>query len=205
MRILIGIPSTEDVKADFAMALATMMGATCAQVQSVQVAVFNAKGCHVDRNRYWIVKKAQEMEADKILFIDSDMVFPPKTLLQLLSHREYIVGVNAVKRTPPHDALAVGLDGELIDTKADGLVEVSRMGTGIMLVDMKVFTDVKAPWFVNTYVEGKFDSGDYKFCQEVKAQGYNIFCDTELSLQVGHIGSTTHFPKNGEDDAPDND
>ncbi|MCK5602631.1 hypothetical protein KAR91_12195 [Candidatus Pacearchaeota archaeon] len=194
MRILIGIPSNDSVKADFSMSLATMIGMTCTKFKGVQVAVFNAKGCHVDRNRFYTVKEAQGMQADYLLFLDSDMVFPPQLLARLVSSDKDVIGCNYVKRTSPHGTFAYYPDGTLVGNIDSGIVEVGRIGTGAMLINMKVFDKLPEPYFENKYIgDGTFDSGDFRFCDLAREHGFKIFCDLDISKQIGHIGSETSY------------
>ncbi len=65
-----------------------------------------------------------------------------------------------------------------------------------------------APWFAEppvkmmkqSYPELKLDQPDDEllgediyFCIMAKKAGYELWCDMDLSLQVGHIGSTVNY------------
>ena len=134
------------------------------------------------------------MKADYLLFLDSDMVFPAILLARLLSHRVKVVGCDYVKRVTPYDTLALDLKGLPLNRKMDGLARVSRMPTGTMLIDMRVFENFEPPWFENRY-EGseQFVSGDYVFCDHMWNRNIKMYCDLDLSKEIGHIGQNTFY------------
>lgn len=187
-KVLITIPSGDIVHADFAMALAAMMAMP---YKGLQVGIFNAKGCSIDRNRYRCVEAALDLQADYMLFIDTDMVFQSDLLIRLLDHRQAVVAVDAVKRVEPYEKVARDLRGRPIDS-GRGLVGASYLGTGIMLIDMDVFKSLAAPYFYHQYNgEGCFVTEDIGFCDRVRARGIKIYCDT--NIQVGHIGTEARW------------
>ena len=71
-RVAICFPSSDMVHADFALALAGLCNAT----QPIETPVVNNKSSIVAMARNNGVKCAQDMGADFILFLDSDMTFP---------------------------------------------------------------------------------------------------------------------------------
>lgn len=191
MKVLIGIPSTEDVKADFATSLAGLVAYTLSTAREIQLGVFNAKGCHTDRNRHYIIREAQKLDARFLLFLDADMVFPPTLLLKLLAGGKDVTGCDYPRRVQPFNTLAMGMDGLPLDRNRKGLVEVSRMPTGTMLLDMAVLAEIgDPPWFENHHLEeDKFSNGDYTFCDRARAKGIQLFCDLDLSREIGYIGT----------------
>jgi hypothetical protein len=56
------------------------------------------------------------------------------------------------------------------------------------MIHMSVFDRLAKPWFT-TRVEGeKLLGEDYYFCEQVRAAGFEIWCDGDLSRDIGHIG-----------------
>ena len=82
MKILIAVPCMDQVPAQFAQALATLNKVDGECLVAFQI------GSLIYHSRDALARKAIECEADYILWLDSDMVFPPDTLAKLLEDRE---------------------------------------------------------------------------------------------------------------------
>lgn len=191
-RVLVAIPSGDRVHANFAMALATML--YLAGAMRVPLALANNKGSCVHKNRNNAVSEAHRLESSKILFIDSDMTFPPNALERLLAHEKPIVGASYASRGEPHHNLAKSLSTEYTPVK--GLTEVAGLPAGMLLIDVAVFESLKRPYFRFPFVEEDPAQGveaseigeDYDFCNRVRAAGFKVFMDVELSLDMIHWG-----------------
>lgn len=143
----------------------------------------------IDVARNFIVKAALDLNADYVLFVDSDMTFPAHAAIRLINKDVDIVGCNAVKRVHPYAPIQkVDVDGKPLDFNATGLVELKQIGSGFLLVKTQVFRDMSAPWFSFSYDGLSWVSEDYRFCQAAKEKGYKTWCDMELSREIGHIG-----------------
>ena len=156
-------------------------------------------GYTIAENRNYAAVQAQMAKSDYLFFCDDDMTFPPDTLDRLLSHKKEIVGVASNSRMLPL-APTVGLmdeEGKYVkwDTLPkwkqklpEQLFEAYTVGTGIMLIDMKVFDEIDQPWFhFKVMKNGRIHTGeDAFFCGQAKAKGYKIWCDP--TIKVGHLG-----------------
>ena len=141
----------------------------------------------IDTLRNNIVVKAQQLGATRLIMMDTDHIYHPKTIVNLLTHRLPVVGALCFRRYPPFDSLMLRgnqASGYLSvdDWEKDELVEVDATGAGCLMFDMEVFRKMPFPWF-------KFredpDSGapigeDIGFCQDLKDEGYKIFVDTSV-------------------------
>lgn len=194
-KIAIAYPSGDMVHADFALALAGL----CLSLHPLVITVVNAKSSIVAEARNIAVERAQEAEADYLLFLDSDMLFPQTILHRLLLHRKDVVGAVYTKRVPPFDLLGTVLPGTN-PPGADGLVEMQRLPTGCLLVRMAVFEALKRPWFrFETDEEtGSILGEDYAFCDMARAAGFSLWADFSLSQEIGHIGQTVYHLPVGE-------
>jgi hypothetical protein len=186
-RIAIVVPSGDMCHADFAMCLARMTASMTAD--RMQFAVVNPRCSLIQKGRYEGVIAAKKIDATHILMIDSDMTFPPHTALSLLWRDKNVVGTLCHRRRAPY---------ELIGTKAGtrksrpfrhtdfntGLQKAGRLGTGVMMIKTSVFADDKAPWFNVSFSGGRWTSEDENFCD-----GQVVWCDTDLSAEIGHIGT----------------
>jgi hypothetical protein len=180
--VAIGIPSGDLVHTDFAMSLAML----CMN-PGASVFLLNSRSSLVALGRNQCAGAAQLMSATHLLFLDTDMIFPADTLTRLLSHDKDIVGAGYSQRMPPFHPLTVTEDGEHIHIAA-GMRKVRLLPTGCMLVRTAVFSMLTKPYF-NLVAEGEQLRGeDYYFCERARAAGFEIWCDGDLSSQIGHIG-----------------
>lgn len=174
--------SGDMVHADFAFCLANLgVYSTVRHHKDFRIVAFlNHKCSDVAHGRNSIVQEVRDMKAGitHILFIDSDMTFPPVTLSRLLSLRSPIVGIDACTRRPPYRRTA--------RKREDGW----DLGCGVLLIQMDVFEKVSFPWFDSHYrPDGSREGEDFAFCRKAKAAGYQPFLDEDLSARVGHLGT----------------
>ncbi|MDR3439533.1 hypothetical protein [Telmatospirillum sp.] len=188
-RIAISVPSGDMVHADFCLALASL----CHEMSGVDVTILSNKSSIVAIARNNGVAMAQEAKADYLLYLDSDMVFPRNSLRRLLAHRQDIVGATYTKRVPPFSLLGTAFDTQPADAP-EGLVEMSRIPTGCLLINMAVFDQLKRPYFrfETNETTGDLIGEDYVFCDRARQAGFRIWGDLALSVEIGHIGQQIH-------------
>lgn len=147
------------------------------------------QGSYIPNNRIKLVHTAMEAGASYILFIDSDMRFPPDTIGRLLKADKDIVGANCKQRS--QNEWTARKNGKFINsTDQKGLEEVDTLGFGVTLIDMKVFK-IPEPWFAMPYhtQDKKLIGEDVYFCTVAKEQGFKIWIDHDLSQEVKHTGT----------------
>lgn len=162
-------------------------------------------GPYVHWNREQIVEHAILVDAEKVVFLDCDLTFPPETFAQLAAHDADVVGViYHMKQHDPrvanvrlHDPERPGqylADANLSDHVPDGLFRVAAIGTGLMCIDTTAIQLVPRPWFPCDYGDGSRAGGavgeDIAFCQKAERAGLEVWCDP--NLPVGHIGEHTY-------------
>lgn len=190
------VPSTDMVHADFMVALISMLWHSNNFARTL---LLNFKGSAISFSRNVLAGRALEapVAVDAVLFLDSDLVFPPDTLARLLRSGRSIVGATYARRKEPFEAL-----GRLIprgrDLSQGGIHEAEALPAGCLLIATSVFRQLKKPWFFETYDEARdpwFVSEDYGFCEKARAAGMTLWCDLTLSTQIGHIGQhAVQFP-----------
>lgn len=186
MKIAIGVMSgTGWIHHDYAMSLMSMIGFTRTQVPLGLVFV-KASSSLVANVRNQCVDAARQTECDKLLMIDSDMTFPHDTLVRLLSHGVDIVGGVYMRRGGTQEMIGA----PLATGDYDGLVEMKMLGTGCILIDMKIFRELPRPWFrcPPDEANGVNIGEDVQFCRDATALGYRLWADA--SLDLGHIDQT---------------
>jgi hypothetical protein len=192
-KIMVGIPSGDMVHTMFAHDLAVMIGkASC--IPSLQIGVFTISGTILHESRNDIAKQLLDSTFDHLLFLDTDMRFPPHALGQLLDHDLPIVAANYTTRRAPYRPVSMRHIGtnEPLYTDADstGLEECAACGMGFALIKREVFEKTEKPWFLTPYiprVDGSWGE-DVWFCNQVRKAGFPVMLDHDLSKEIRHIG-----------------
>jgi hypothetical protein len=207
VNVVVAVPSHEDVKAFFAYDLAQLMFFTSRYYMNPDVIAHLGlalqAGTYVHTARQLLKTVALEAGADFVLFLDSDMRFPPDLLAKLLTHDKPMVGVNYPSRVQPFNyiaikRLAVGLEdrGELLVTGPDstGLEQVEALGFGAVLVRRDVLEAVQESvgtqpsWWFEWTERDTLMGEDVYFCREAARAGFEIFVDHDMSKRMFHIG-----------------
>ena len=171
LKVAICIPVYGMTHARFTQSLANLivhsLGATvvrgeAAEPVSLAIETFMVSSSMLTESRHRLVAEALAWEADYMLCLDADHVFPPDALLRLLGHGLPVVGCNYPRRfapTAPTAAIESGATGP-----ADGEAEADRLllyttrekaeageieacahlGFGLLLIDMRVFDALQA-------------------------------------------------------------
>lgn len=186
--IALCIPSGEMVHADFMLSVLHLV--QDARVAGHRVSVVNSKSSLVTQSRNLAVKAALDAEAEWLLFLDSDMVFPPDTIARLLSHRREIVGATYPRKGWPLAFIGTRADGAPFSLADAGLVEAARLPGGCLLLAASVFGRLRAPYFRCAYNEsaGEVLGEDFWFSEAVRRLGIRLWCDMTLSRQIEHLG-----------------
>lgn len=192
IRVAIATPCTDQVQAGYTYDLARLV-ATIAKVRpDIDVTIHQNRGTIIPQQRATLVMSAREAKATHLLWIDSDMRFPPDTLFRLMEHGVPIVAANYTTRRAPFLPTAEHRDLGYLFTppEADGLATVTHCGMGLMLVDMTVFETIKPPHFAIGYSQrdGEYSGEDFFFCHKAREAGFAIYIDQELSQAVRHAG-----------------
>jgi hypothetical protein len=202
LRVVVGVPSGQHWLAQFGVDLGSLMVRFYMQrvpgYKSQELRVANVRSSILPKNRLDIIKVAEKVEADYLLFIDSDHTFPADLLHRLIAHNKPIVAANCVTKTIPAQPTARGfkegnLQGEVIysDPDTHGLQQVWRVGTGIMLIRRDAFEKIPhSAWEMVYRAEGDTYQGeDWTFCESCAALDIPIYIDHDVSRSIGHIGN----------------
>lgn len=152
LRVAIACPSGRTWEATTATAVAAM--AAHSSANGIELALINVQSSDVAHGRNASVELALSSNCDAIMWVDSDMLFPPNMLLRLLRHDKDIVGATYCKRVADADGTYPVL-GKLVGQKpevmTDGLHEALLMPGGLMLVRTDVYRRLGWPWFMQCY------------------------------------------------------
>jgi hypothetical protein len=194
MKIAICIPCYGDTRAGFTLSLARMLEHTLTQPAAPETKTFIVRNSLMP-GREQLVGEARRYGADFILWLDADHVFPPDTLLRLLSHGKDVVGCNYARRGHPTEPTSPtagirGADGAIVPlwTTPDApLEEVARLGLGVCLMRLAVLDKLDAPLFWIEMEDGVLIGEDTRLFRNLEKAGFKTFVDHGLSWRIGHI------------------
>jgi hypothetical protein len=200
--VSICVPSGDEVNAAFAMAWVHMVLETATRENSGigGLTIQHIGSSILPQSRYSLVKKTFEAAPNvtHLLFLDSDMTFPPDTVTRLVAHNVDMVGVNAMSRRPPYQSTAWrGIDERAVTTlESTGLERVWRTGFAVVLIKADVFKTLEPPYFDYEFIPEKdqFRGEDFVFFDRARAAGFELYIDHDLSKQVNHIGTFAFNP-----------
>lgn len=178
------MPATEMMKAKTAHAIG------CLAIESGDLVIdfLMRQSCDISSSRTWLVKEARAKGATHLLFVDSDMIFPPTILKQLLAHEKDIIGVEYNKRLFPLETVTKYIPG--VEKSETEPFKVGIAGTGVMLIKLALFDDPKLDknWFsFGRNAAGENVIGeDGWFCNTARDAGYDVWVDP--TIRVGHLG-----------------
>jgi predicted O-methyltransferase YrrM len=165
------------------------------------------EGALIDTARNRIFRKAQKENADYLLFIDSDMVFPADALQKLIAlDKDIATGVYFSRKSPHRPILYewtgkdTGVHRNYVEIPEEPF-RVDSCGGGFLLISKKVLDE----WTTERYkkhgrpftriLRDDGETGadhlgeDTSFCLRCKELGYEIWADPTIDL--GHKGSIT--------------
>lgn len=198
-KVLLATPSYDKPAAAYTFAIARARQAL--HDEGIQTAYLLLQGnCHVDDSRNSIVRDFLESDCTELLFLDADVDFEPKALVQLCKRDLDIVGgVYPYRREGGENMPVRMMPGATI---VDGLLEVEGLPTGFMKIKRHVLETMAAvaPKYFDKIYETAlvFDrptpdenktrwGGDVDFCNRWRSMGGRIFADADLRL--GHTAT----------------
>lgn len=199
--VAVGIPSGQHWMAQFGVDLVNLVaGFTRKQVpgyRSQELRVVNVRSSILSKNRLDIVKAARAMKATHVMFLDTDHTFPPELIHRLAMHGQLVVAANCVTKQIPANTTAryksetIPQGTPVYTDDKEGLEEVWRVGTGVMLISMSVFDKIgNGVWDMKYLPEADTYQGeDWSFCEACAKAGIPIYVDHTISRRIGHLGT----------------
>ena len=146
-------------------------------------------------------------ESTHLMFIDADIGWEPWHLLVMLDRQKDVIGGLYPMKSLPVKWCVNGIPGQ--EEGVDNLVEVTKTGTGFMLIKRDVFekldahpavkpfaNDIGLPRELDPYMktyfdtavrEGRYYSEDWTFCENWRDIGGQVFIDKRVLLR--HTGT----------------
>lgn len=191
-KILIAIPCQEMVNVQFVTSLMSLQRPDDSQIVFTQSSI-------LPQSRDSLAATAVNTGCTHILFIDSDMVFPPDALFKLFQHNVDICTALCFARKGDHNPCIYkrinyenpvkGITNGNITVEDDidrDFFEVKACGMAFCLIKTAVISDIMEKndgdlfRYIDTFGE------DLSFCVRALKAGYHIYCDT--TIPIGHIG-----------------
>lgn len=207
IRLVICIPSRDTWHAKFGMHLVFLTNYLAAngsfEGKPMHYMVHNKQGSILANMRQWQLQTALDNKATHLLWVDSDQTFPRDTVHRLLAHKKQVVACNiATKQIPSTPTARLKnntFEGAPLytDEGSTGLIEVWRVGTGLMLVDLNIFKrkELKEPpWFDQIWRPevGAYSGEDWGFNERLQKAGVKLWVDQDLSKEIGHLGTLNY-------------
>lgn len=171
----------------------------------------------ISRARNTLTAKFLDMpESTHLFFVDADIGWEPWHLLVLLNRNVDVIGGLYPMKTMPIKWVVNGFEGA--EEGPDGLQEVSKAGTGFLLMKKHVFEklnshpavkpykndiglDPKYDKYLKTYFDtavrqNRYYSEDWTFCENWRDLGGKIYIDKRVLLR--HSGSYVFCMENQE-------
>ena len=171
----------------------------------------------ISRARNTLTAKFLAMpDATHLFFVDADIGWEPWHLLVLLDRQKDVIGGLYPMKTMPIKWVVNGFDGA--EEGPEGLQEVSKAGTGFLLMKKEVFTQLNShpavkqykndigldpmyDQFLKTYFDtavrqNRYYSEDWTFCENWRDIGGKIWVDKRVLLR--HTGTYTYCLENQE-------
>ena len=193
-KTLIAVPAMDYVAAGFAASLAMLQ-------KDGEALVSFICGSLIYDARNKLAAQAIKLEADYIMWFDSDMTFQPDTMRRLFKTMEEedadIVSGLYFRRSAPYtpvafDKVEINEDGtsshEDYHGSLEGVHEVEGVGFGCVLMKAQVLMDVFGTYGGGFNPLGGFGE-DLSFCWRARQLGFKLVLDTGVKL--GHIGHIT--------------
>lgn len=191
-RIIFAWPSGESMHYKFVHSLLELVSAN---IPFFNLGLSNSISSRVAVNRNECVRKARQLSGTDILWMDGDCTFPINGLIRLLAHDKDIVC--ATTRRRDNRGFPVGVPFSPNAPQVGGLVDMKLVGFPFMLIKMSVFDKLELPYFaepprkdypkMDVAVDDIVGEDEY-FCFKAREAGYQIWCDPQLSAEIGHVG-----------------
>ena len=190
--ICLCVPCQDMVHAGFWSDSLRMTGFWTSRHPDQELLMVAKSGTILCRNRYLIAKEALATGASHLMWLDTDMRFPPDTIDRFLAHDKDIVIANYVQRGGPLTSTAQTIYDEPMITHphSTGLEQALQGGFGLALIRREVFEQMDAPWFANPWDTAIEDyvGEDVFWCAQVRRYGFDAWVDHDVSKQVHHMG-----------------
>lgn len=204
---LIAIPCFDTMKTDFVLSLLGLE-------KPERYAYCVRTGSLVSKARDGLVSVALQNKIDRILWLDSDMVFQPDTLKRLIKDmdegRDFVTGLYFGRRHPHQPMIYKNMsyykDDEgrpmtaadnYADYPKDSVFEIGACGFGVCLTKTEIFQKVFESFGMSPFTILPTSGEDLSLCWRLGQLGIKMYCDS--GIKAKHVGEClideTYFVK----------
>ena len=194
MRTLIAVPAMDMLSTDFCR--------SCVGLQlSGEVQCTFSQGSLVYDGRNILADTAVREGFDRVLWLDSDMVFDPYLFRRLSEHldlgKEMVSGLYVSRKAPIHPVIYKSIRRDPLengflpvaeaysDYPRDSLFQVAGCGFGAVMMTTELLRRLQAAYGLPFTPLPGFGE-DLSFCLRVQELGAEMWCDS--SIKLGHAG-----------------
>lgn len=198
MKLLIGIPTLDYVHSEFMRCLIGLLKQLGEDGVNYEVEIQSGTLVYTARER--IAHKAINENFTHVLWLDSDMVFQPSIVDDLMfSGKPFVTGIYHARRKGYASCIFKTIDinvkVERFEEYPTDTFEIAGCGFGCVLIETGILKDVclnKGVCFTPLPNYGE----DIAFCKRASELGHKIYC--EPSVVCGHIGHIAIYPEDHE-------
>lgn len=192
------------------------MGSVPVQFLDSMLALRRVGDCSIYRTDSSLVYDARNKMAkaairegfDRVLWLDSDMVFAPDLMERLSARidegRDFVTGLY-VRRKKPHE-VTIFRETEIRETAEglaarapaygehpkNGVFEIAASGFGVTMTTVRLLKDVTEKIGLPFTPISGFGE-DMAFCIRARQAGYTLWCDS--GIRAGHAGTKVYWPE----------
>lgn len=192
MKTLIAIPAMSMCPVPFAYSLATLRR-DCPS----KISIISGAAVHEARNALAI--EAIDNGCDRVLWLDSDMVFDDDLMIRLGEDLDagwdMVCGIYFKRRLPITPVIYSDIDETSGGTETykeyprDSLFPIAGCGFGAVMTTTALLKEVADAYDTLPFTPMPKLSEDLSFCMRAKNLGAKIGCDSRI--KVGHVGQIT--------------
>lgn len=206
MSTMIAVPCLDMIQVSFASSLIQMLGSGV--LRDVSIAFEAGSLVHEARNR--LALKAINEGYERVLWLDSDMVFTPE-LAEKLSEdldegRDFVSAVYFMRRLPTKPMIAKSLDWYEHDTLGaqeyveiyedypkEQIFAIAGCGFGAVMMKTELLKQIAVNFRCGPFTPMPRLSEDYSICWRLKQMGVDMYADSRIP--VGHCGMKVYGPQ----------
>lgn len=188
VKIAIGLPTRGEVHIKTVYSLLRAVN----ELSPNEICLIFKQGTYIHEMRNQTVELAIHQKCDYLMFIDSDITFPPDGITKLIGRNKDIIGGMYNHKELPQKSTIRMVDekGEYLEQfviPEEEIFKVYGLPTGFMLIKLDAIKDIKDPFDFGKRVDGTLIGEDINFCIRAKEeQGIDSWCDPTITIK--HIG-----------------
>ena len=192
-KTLIAVPAMDMCPVPFAYSLATLRRDAPSKISMIS-------GAAVHEARNVLAREAIEAGCERVLWIDSDMVFPNDLMIRLGEDLDagydMVCGIYFKRRLPVTPviyrsiAAATGQCEVYADYPQDSLFEIAGCGFGAVMMKTELLKRADAEFRTGAFTPLLKLSEDLSFCARAASAGARMGCDSRI--KVGHAGQIVY-------------